>query len=349
MTNDDLLKLAIYLGSGIAIGFIAKLLIIPLLMNLTRRTKWKSDDIIINSIKGWVVFWSVMVAALMVLPLVEIRSNLSNTLHDIIIAALILSFTFVIARIIGQFISLKTSAGGAILPSTSIVSNIVKIIVYVIGLLFLLQSLGVSITPLLTALGVGGLAVALALQETLTNLFAGVQIITSGKMKVEDYVQLDSGEEGYIVDISWRSTALRSLPNHLIIVPNSKMANAIVRNYTLPESEMSTLINVGVSYASDLEKVERVTIDVAKEVLREIQGGVAEFEPFIRYNTFNESSIDFTVILRVKQFVDQYPVKHEFVKRLQKRYKQENIEIPFPIRTVYLKQEQENQKEASKE
>jgi small-conductance mechanosensitive channel len=115
-----------------------------------------------------------------------------------------------------------------------------------------------------------------------------------------------------------------------------------VRNYTLPENEMSTLINVGVSYGSDLEKVERVTIEVAKEVLSQVEGGVPGFDPFIRYNTFNSSSIDFTVILRVKEFVNQFLVKHEFVKRLQKRYKQENIEIPFPIRTVYLKPDKES-------
>ena len=139
-------------------------------------------------------------------------------------------------------------------------------------------------------------------------------------------------------DIAWRSTTIRALPNHIIIVPNNKMAGAIVRNYMLPDHEVAVLVNLGVAYDSDLDKVEKVTTEVAREILTEVEGGVPEFEPFIRFNNFNQSSIDFSVIMRGKQFTDQFLVKHEFVKRLQKRYQQENIEIPFPIRTVYLHQ-----------
>jgi small-conductance mechanosensitive channel len=78
-------------------------------------------------------------------------------------------------------------------------------------------------------------------------------------------------------------------------------------------------------------------MEVGKETMKEVPGGVAEFEPFIRYHTFGDHSIDFTVILRAKEFVDQYVIKHEFVKGLHQRYREEGIEIPFPIRTVFLK------------
>lgn len=137
--------------------------------------------------------------------------------------------------------------------------------------------------------------------------------------------------------MNWRNTTIRMLPNNMVVVPNAKIASAIVTNYCLPEQEMSVLVQVGISYASDLEKVERVTIEVAQGVMKEVPGGVPEFEPFIRYHTFGDFSINFTVILRVKEFVDHYLVKHEFIKRLHKRYAKEGIEIPFPIRTVYLK------------
>ncbi|MCD6490489.1 MAG: mechanosensitive ion channel, partial [Thermodesulfobacterium sp.] len=126
--------------------------------------------------------------------------------------------------------------------------------------------------------------------------------------------------------------------NNIVIVPNSKLASSIITNYYLPEKELAVLVQVGVSYNSDLENVERVTIEVAKEVMKEVPGGVPNFEPFIRYHTFGDFSINFTVILRAQSYVDRYLVTHEFVKRLHKRYKEEEIEIPFPIRTVYLKQ-----------
>src|SRR4030066_2427909 len=127
------------------------------------------------------------------------------------------------------------------------------------------------------------------------------------------------------------------LPNNVVIVPNSKLVSSQITNFYLPEPELAVLVQVGVSYQSDLEKVERVTIEVAKQVLQEVEGGVKEFEPFIRYHTFNDISINFTVILRAKEYVHKYLITHEFIKRLHRRYQQEDIEIPFPIRTVYMK------------
>ena len=149
-------------------------------------------------------------------------------------------------------------------------------------------------------------------------------------------MKLDSGEEGYVADITWRNTIIRALPNNMIIVPNSKIASTIVTNYYQPEQETAVLIQVGVSYDSDLKKVEKVTIEVGAEIMKEVEGGVPEFEPFIRYHTFDDFSINFTVILRTKEYVGNYLIKHEFIKRLHERYDKEGIVIPFPIRTVYM-------------
>jgi small-conductance mechanosensitive channel len=124
------------------------------------------------------------------------------------------------------------------------------------------------------------------------------------------------------------------LANNLIVVPNAKLAQAIVVNHHLPSQDLAVLVDVGVDYASDLRHVERVVADVGRGVMRDVTGGVPEFEPFIRYHTFADSSINFTVILRAKEFVDQFLVKHEFVKRLHTRFNDEGIVIPFPIRTI---------------
>jgi small-conductance mechanosensitive channel len=192
---------------------------------------------------------------------------------------------------------------------------------------------------MLAALGVGGLAVALALQDTLANLFAGIHINLAKQIRVGDYVRLESGEEGYVADVGWRSTRIRMLANNVVLVPNDKLAKAIVTNSHLPSQDLSALVNLGVHYDSDLPRVEAVTIDVAREVMREVQGGVPEFDPFIRYNEFASSSINFTTILRAREFSDQYVVKHEFVKRLAARYAKEGIVIPFPIRAINYDQE----------
>jgi small-conductance mechanosensitive channel len=245
-----------------------------------------------------------------------------------------MSVTFALAALASQSVDAYGGLISPALPVSSLTRNIAWALIAVVGLLVILNGLGLSITPMLTALGVGGLAVALALQEPLANFFAGLFITLAGQIRVGDYLKLDSGQEGYVVDFSWRSTRLRMLANNLILVPNAKLAQAIVVNHHLPSQDLAVLVDVGVDYASDLHHVERVVTDVGREVMADVAGGVPEFEPFIRYHTFGDSSINFTVILRAKEFVDQYLVKHEFVKRLHARFDQEGIVIPFPIRTI---------------
>jgi small-conductance mechanosensitive channel len=245
-----------------------------------------------------------------------------------------LSVTLAIAAVGSRSVDAYGALISPVLPVSSLTRNMAWALIATLGVLVILNGLGLSITPMLTALGVGGLAVALALQEPLANFFAGVFITLAGQIRVGDYVKLDSGQEGYVADFSWRSTRLRMLANNLVVVPNAKLAQAIVVNHHLPSRDLAVLVEVGVDYASDLAHVERVVTEVGREVMLDVAGGVPEFEPFIRYHTFGESSIDFTVILRAKEFVDQYLVKHEFVKRLHARFNREGIVIPFPIRTI---------------
>lgn len=206
------------------------------------------------------------------------------------------------------------------LPNTSIFENIIRLLIFLCGSIVLLQSLGISVLPLITALGVGGLAISLALQDTLANMFAGIQMILARQIKVGDFVRLETGQEGFIQDIGWRNTVIRQLSNNLVLVPNAKMSSTIITNYALPLPEMSTLVEVSVAYASDLAQVETVIKSVAKEVLQRTKGAVIDFEPYIRYHTFGESGIGLTVILRIHGFEDQYPVKHEFIKALHTRF-----------------------------
>lgn len=244
------------------------------------------------------------------------------------------SVTLAAATVASRVVDTYGTVIAPALPVSSLTRNIAWGMIAVLGLLVILNGLGLSIAPMLTALGVGGLAVALALQEPLANFFAGLFLTLAGQIRLGDYVKLDSGQEGYVVDFSWRSTRLRTLANNLVIVPNAKLAHAIVVNHHLPSQDLAVLVDVGVDYASDLVHVERVVSEVGRAVMTEVPGGVADFEPFIRYHTFADSSINFTVILRGREFVDQYLIKHEFVKRLHARFNQEGIVIPFPIRTL---------------
>jgi small-conductance mechanosensitive channel len=242
----------------------------------------------------------------------------------------------VLARLIIAWLMPITSGLGHGVRTASIVGIVVRVLVFSIGALLVLHDLGISITPMITALGVGGLAVALALQDTLSNLFAGIQLLASRQLAVGDFVKLDTGEEGYLVDITWRNTTVRALGNHLIVIPNAKLAAAIIQNHQRPDPEVAVLVQVGVSYDSDLEHVERVTVDTARKVVSRLQPDLKDFDPFIRYNSFADSSISFSVILRAKEFTERYLLVHEFIKALHRSYRHEGIVIPYPMRTVHM-------------
>jgi len=327
---------AAFVVGGLALGLVFDRFILWELKRIASRTKWQGDEILVDALRGAPLLWFLLAGIYGALEALDVAPEVDSALKKALLVLAVLSVTWVAARAVAGFVQLYSRSVGGIMLSTSMFPNVMKAIVVLIGLLIALQSLGISIAPLLTALGVGGLAVALALQDTLSNLFSGIHVIASKQVRPGDYVKLDSGGEGYVTDVTWRYTTIRALPNNLIVVPNAKLASAIVTNFSLPEAEMAVLVEVGVSYGSDLERVERVTCEVARETMKAVPGGIPAFEPFIRYHTFSDFSINFTAILRCGAFVDQYLVKHEFVKRLHRRYGAEGIEIPFPIRTVHL-------------
>ena len=332
-------------GTYLAGGFISRV-VCRRLSAWASKTAWQWDEVIIDGIRKGVPFWSLLLGLYLAAGFWTLPHNLATTLNKTLFVLAALSVTFLAAGIASRLIVLYGSKIQQALPITSLTQNITHIIIVTLGLLMVLNGLGVSITPMLTALGVGGLAVALALQDMLSNLFAGLYVTMARQIRIGDYVKLDSGQEGYVTDIGWRSTKIRALPNHIVLVPNAKLAQAIIANYDMPDREIAVLIQVGVDYASDLEHVERVTCEVGKELMQTVPGGVPNFDPFIRYHSFGEFSVNFTVILRAKEFVDQYLITHEFIKRLLRRYRQEGITIPFPIRTVYEKSAEGADREA---
>jgi len=215
--------------------------------------------------------------------------------------------------------------------------RITAIVIVIMGFLVVLDELGIAIAPLVAGLGIAGLAVALALQGTLTNFFAGINVLTDGSVRVGDYVQLDGGLAGYIDQIGWRTTRIRMLANNMIIIPNSKLADSVTTNYHFPAEEMSLYLEVGVAYSSDLDHVEQVTLDVANKVIKNTEGSVEGYPPSIWYDSFGDSNINFWVVIRSRGYAEMWKLKHNFIKALFRRYNDEGIEISFPARNVYVK------------
>ncbi len=207
------------------------------------------------------------------------------------------------------------------------------IVVYALGLLILLDYLNITITPILAGLGIGGLAIALALQPTLGNFFAGTQIVSDRLVRVGDYIELDNGAiRGYVTDVGWRSTRIRTPFNNLVTIPNSRLADSVITNFYAPNMEVGVMVNCGVSYSSDLAHVEDVALTVAKEVVQELDEAVKTSEPWFGYEEFGESNINFWIWLQATDRLASFRVKSELIKRLKTRFDKEGITINYPVR-----------------
>ncbi len=206
-----------------------------------------------------------------------------------------------------------------------------------IGILLMLDSVGIQVGPLIAALGIGGLAVALAFQPTLSNFFAGTYLLSDGSIKHGDFIQMDSGIQGYVVDVGWRTTKMRTLQNNLVIIPNSKLADAVVTNFHQPDVSVGFFVDCGVSYDSDLYKVEKIAVEVARKVMQESASGVKDFTPAFRYTKFGDSNIEFVVALRAVSVTDQYVLKHAFIQQLTHRFRAEGIEIAYPTHVIHMR------------
>lgn len=260
-----------------AVGLIAKRVVWRRLGALARRTAGAWDDAIVAEIGKRVPFWALLLGMYLAAGFWTLPPNVGTAVNGALFVLIVGSLTFLCAGLLAGLAHQYGHTVQEALPITTLTENVVRIAVMAVGFLIILNGLGLSITPILTALGVGGLAVALALQDTLANLFAGFYVTLARQVRVGDYVRLETGEEGYLVDIAWRAARIRMLPNNTVVVPNAKLAQAIVINYHLPDKELAVLIEVGVDYDSDLEYVERVTCDVAREVMRTVPGAVPQY------------------------------------------------------------------------
>jgi len=307
------------------------------------KTEAKVDDLIIKAFKTPSIYWCIAIGLYIGVALSELPERYVFHLSKVIYIIVIFSITIAAANLAGRMFRNYVQTSNLPVPTTGLAYGMLKGTILIIGFLIILSVLGISITPLITALGVGGLAVALALQDTLVNLFAGLHILMEKSIRVGDFIRIETGQEGYVEDITWRTTRIKMQPNNMIVIPNSKLSQSVVTNYSLPEKKMAVSIPVSVSYSADPENVEKVLAEEANKAVGEVDGLLGEPKPVARFIPgFGESSLDFTLIFHVREFADQANVQHELRKRILKRFRQEGIEIPFPHRTVYIREEKKS-------
>ena len=318
---------ALTIGAAWCIGHLLNAIVITRLGRLIASTRHQWGDAVVSELRRRVPLWSVLVGAYASLAHWQLSPEVALLLTRGLFVVGAVSATLFAAAVASRLIAAYGAMVSPALPVTSLTQSLTWVLVMALGALVVLNGLGVSITPMLTAMGVGGVAVALALQEPLANLFAGVVIALARQVRVGDYVKLDNGVEGYVTDFSWWSTRIRMLSNNMVLVPNAKLAQSVVTNYHLPAPDLLVPVDVVVDPSGDLPRIERVAVDIGREVMREVPGGVRDHEPFIQYTSLATAKVGFQVMLRSQEFAGQYRIKHEFLKRLHERYAREGIAI----------------------
>jgi small-conductance mechanosensitive channel len=321
----------------LAVGWLVRWLVLKALRAWTARTQSRAGAILIEVLAGPSLVWALIVAAHLAIQSSDLPARFAARGASVLYVLGMASVTLMLMRLAGNLVRHYGEQVPGALPVTTLSQNLAQIGVLILGAVEVLDHYDYSIKTILTALGIGGLAVALALQDTLSNLFAGFYVAVARQIRLGDYIKLNTGEEGYVGDIGWRATTIRALSNNLIIVPNAKLAQAIVTNYYLPDKRLAASLAVGVSYRSDPGRVEQVLLEIAVQGTADIAGLLADPAPSVAFDPgFLDSALGFTVNFQVSEFADQFSVRNELRKRILRRFREEGIEIPFPTRMVHL-------------
>ncbi len=316
---------------------------------LVSRSKSSADDILLESLKGPVKVGILIFGIFLALGYLPMLSQYGAEVATAYTVIIPLFVAYLASRLVGAGIEwysaevahrTKSDVDDQFLP---IIKKVAYGIIFGIMIVVMFNQLGIRVETVIAAMGIGGLAVALALQPTLSNFFSGAQMVVDRPLRIGDFVELDSGDKGTVVDIGWRSTKIRTYTNNIVVLPNGKIADSKIINYNTPNPSVGFTVDCGVAYDSDLEKVEKISVDVAKKVMEKCNG-VKDFEPLFRYREFGDSSINFRIIMRTKSLADRYLATHEFIKALKKRFDKEGIEIPFPQVDVHTEMPKKGRK-----
>jgi len=333
--NNEYLRFLIILILTIIV-FTVSYLVLKYIINRIAGKQKKYGEFILKKISLPVlilVFFTGVYTALKTITSLDVYSEIIDGLFFTITVFIL---AFLISRIFFVLMMgwLKVRKGFQRTPG--LLNKAVTVIIFLFALAVVLAYYEIDVTPLLAGVGLGALAIGLALQSTLSNFFAGVHLLSDKPIRVGDYIELDENNKGIVEDIGWRSTRIKTLTDNLLIIPNGKLADSNILNFSMPKKNFSMWIPCGVAYESDLKKVEKITLEVAKQIQQTIDGAVKDFQPLFRYREFGDSNINFIAILGIEEPIKRFVVRNEFIKALKQRFDKEGIEISWPINKIYI-------------
>jgi small-conductance mechanosensitive channel len=213
-----------------------------------------------------------------------------------------------------------------------LIKNVSRVLILFAGIAWGLIIWDINLTPLFASAGIAGIAIALAAKDTMANFFGGISLYADRAYKVGDYIILDTAQRGEVVEMGIRSTKIKTRDDVMISIPNSILANSMIINESAPKPRFRIRIDVGVAYGSDLRKVEKVLLNVAAQN----EGLAGKPEPRVRVRAFADSSVNFQLLVWVRDPSEKGRQTHNLLKAIYKNFAAEGITIPFPQQDVHL-------------
>lgn len=308
---------------------------------IAAKTKTTLDDRLLKALKTPLFLLLVLIGFYVLLlkspPLAVYDGAVDEIMATVWIVVGAWMFAGIGNAILGWYVETASKERPAFATALATIKTVWSVFVWMIALMMALSIFGMEIGPLIASLGIVGLAAALAFQETLQNFFAGLNIAAERRIRIGDYIKLSSGEEGNVSYLGWRSTTIKEPSGNEIMIPNTKLAQAIVRNYAPTKEGYTFSVPFAVAHDIDLNLLEETVIDVAIKIQKKVKGAVRSYAPLIRYSAFNNSAIEFNVILQAEDFTSQFLMRHEIIKAMQRRFGREGISMPHLQRDIFIK------------
>jgi len=314
----------------------ADIFIDRVLRRLAKTTRISFDDKLINYLHipiCWSIFWFGVLHALTVAPLKDPwQVILPELAQSMILVIWLIAMIRIFNWIVDYYLSGAHERGKIGKDLFMLMKNVLRVLVIVAGLLWLMAIWQINLTPLFASAGIAGIAVALAAKDTLANFFGGISIFMDNTYKVGEYIILESGERGEVVEIGIRSTRMKTRDDVMVTIPNSIIANSKIINESAPIPRFRIRVPVGVAYGSDLVKVENVLLAVT-----DANDNIEKYpEPRVRLRSFADSSVNFELLCWVKDPRDKGLEIHNLLKAAYKAFEEHSITIPFPQRDIHI-------------
>jgi small-conductance mechanosensitive channel len=316
----------------LALGLAAYRFMLQGVTKLTERDQSGLEGRFVKALQTPLRMWVLLVAllaALRDLHTLALPALVQMLILYSLLGLIVVSFTMAANRITVILVERYFAKTGQ--PMTTLTATLIRMLWAIPGVLIAMNLFGISLAPILTALGVGGLAVALGLRDTLANLFAGFYVILAGQFDQGDFVRLSTGDEGYVSDIRWRMTSLKTLSNHLILIPNSKLAEAIVTNFSKPDRNLMLTVPVRLAATADFDKATKVLLEIGAAACEANPDLVASQAPVVSMtNLLPDSNVELSLIVTVREYRAQFKVLDQIRRGIVARFPKEGLTLSAP-------------------